>query len=1055
MATIRLLFLLLACLLVPAALSAQVAFEQIPGIPPASQLVADVFDQAYGDAAVGDINGDSHPDLIISGIDWTFAPATFVYLNNGHGSFSIAQSSLEALANSSVELVDVDGDSDLDVLIAGHNFNFFAVTDLYRNDGTGTFTKDTTVTFTAVAEGDITTADFDLDGDPDFLASGVDDLGTLSSTLYLNDGTGAFAEVMGTPFAGMHAGSIAATDLNSDTLPDIIITGEDATGTPLARLYINADSNVFNEDTTTLLTPVSYSAIALGDLDGDTDSDAIITGLDMAGQETAHAFKNDGSGVFTLFADTVLNPVSSSAAVLLDVDGDTDLDVLLSGSDVGSSRSTTLYFNDGTGTFTQAAGNAFEGVNNGALRAGDFDGDNDADVVLIGEGVLNFGTAFSGLYENDGSGTFVLATGTPFEAVQKSAMATADLDGDLDPDIIVAGENVHGTFVTALYLTNGNAGYSAVVPSPFDSVRFGAIGIADIDGDGDNDVLITGEDNASNRIAKLYTNDSTGTFTEVMGTPFEGVYDGALAFADVDMDNDQDVLITGLNNNMATRVAKLYSNDGSGTFTEVMGTPFLPVYNSTVTFGDLTGDTVPDLILTGSNSFFPQQPAVRQYTNNGTGSFTQVTTALPAILSAAVGLADLDGDGDQDVLLSGVVTGSGRSTKQFTNDGTGAFTEVMSTPFPGLTAGALALADVEGDGDQDVLLSGYDTNDLAHTGLYVNDGTGAFSSMTGMPFADVWNGAVAFTDLDGDSDPDVVLSGLDNTSVLRSLLFRNNTCAYPEGRGAKLVQNTSVKLAWDTVYGAIGYRIFYKVQGSSGWNTAFKQTNQGVLTINGLTPGTTYAWFAQTVCGQGWLGPRSPNGFFTTLSGACNPPVAAAVSPLQAHQARLNWTKDSDALKYRIRWRAQGASSWTKLAKDSTWSRHWLTGLSAATTYEWQIKSVCAKGKNGGSLWSAMQVFATPASAKMNGQFSNAQSEVGAELVVFPNPAGRFAWLHLSASIAPKTVRIYNAVGQLMHQVAVAGETLQTRIELEAFPAGIYVVQVSGGANGLQRLIVE
>ncbi|MEL6670062.1 MAG: FG-GAP-like repeat-containing protein, partial [Bacteroidota bacterium] len=97
--------------------------------------------------------------------------------------------------------------------------------------------------------------------------------------------------------------------------------------------------------------------------------------------------------------------------------------------------------------------------------------------------------------------------------------------------------------------------------SSLDWVSVGSISFADVDGDGDEDVLITGRDNSSVRISKLYANDGTGSFTEMMGTPFDGVYNGSVAFSDVDVDGDEDVLITGLNNS-SVRISKLYINVG-------------------------------------------------------------------------------------------------------------------------------------------------------------------------------------------------------------------------------------------------------------------------------------------------------------------------------------------------------------------------------------------------------------------------------------------------------------------------------------------------------------
>jgi hypothetical protein len=66
---------------------------------------------------------------------------------------------------------------------------------------------------------------------------------------------------------------------------------------------------------------------------------------------------------------------------------------------------------------------------------------------------------------------------------------------------------------------------------------------SDIDGDGDQDVLITGQTSSNQAISKLYANDGIGVFTEVTSTPFEGVYNSSMAFSDIDGDGDQDVLI--------------------------------------------------------------------------------------------------------------------------------------------------------------------------------------------------------------------------------------------------------------------------------------------------------------------------------------------------------------------------------------------------------------------------------------------------------------------------------------------------------------------------------
>ncbi|MEO0625865.1 MAG: VCBS repeat-containing protein, partial [Bacteroidota bacterium] len=162
--------------------------------------------------------------------------------------------------------------------------------------------------------------------------------------------------------------------------------------------------------------------------------------------------------------------------------------------------------------------------------------------------------------------------GPPFEDVQQGDMAFADIDNDGDQDLMIIGRR-NTTISTTLYVNDGAGQYIEVSETPFDQVWLGAIAFADVDGDNDQDVLITGLSNVSELIAKLYLNDGTGTFTEAMNTPFEGVNFSAIAFADIDGDNDQDVLITGTTAGESS-IADLYLNNGSGIFSLVSDTPF-------------------------------------------------------------------------------------------------------------------------------------------------------------------------------------------------------------------------------------------------------------------------------------------------------------------------------------------------------------------------------------------------------------------------------------------------------------------------------------------------
>jgi len=210
----------------------------------------------------------------------------------------------------------------------------------------------------------------------------------------------------------------------------------------------------------------------------------------------------------------------------------------------------------------------------------------------------------------------------PFEGVSEGSVAFSDVDGDGDNDLLITGDNWSEEPIAKLYINDGGS-FTEAAGTPFDGVVYGSVAFSDVDGDGDQDVLITGWNASFERISKLYTN-AGGSFTEAVGTPFDGVVGSSVAFSDVDGDGDQDVLITG-RNGTDERISKLYSNEG-GSFTEVAGTPFDGVAAGSVAFSDVDGDGDNDLLITGANGLF--EPIAKLYTNDG------VTSTMDDLLSA-------------------------------------------------------------------------------------------------------------------------------------------------------------------------------------------------------------------------------------------------------------------------------------------------------------------------------------------------------------------------------------------------------------------------------------
>lgn len=370
-----------------------------------------------------------------------------------------------------------------------------------------------------------------------------------------------------------------------------------------------------------------------------------------------------------------------------------------------------------------------------------------------------------------GAQSFTEATNTPFEGVWQSSIALADIDSDGDQDLMITGwSNSLPRVIAKLYTNDGNGNFIEVMDTPFEGAEYSSIAFADVDNDQDQDLLITGYNN-SESTAKLYTNDGNGNFIEITDTPFEGVAASSIAFADVDNDQDQDLLITGFNNDIES-VSKLYINDSNGNFIETEDTPFDGVQQGSIAFADVDSDGDQDLLITGQNN--NSVDIAKLYSNDGNGNFIEVIdTPFDGVEYSAIAFADIDNDQDQDLLITGINNASETITKLYTNDGNGDFIEIMDTPFENTVSSSIAFTDVDNDQDQDLLITGYNNSERIAK-LYTNDGNGNFIEIMDTPFDGVSAGSIAFKDVDSDGDKDLLITGRNNNFVHTSKLYIND-----------------------------------------------------------------------------------------------------------------------------------------------------------------------------------------------------------------------------------------------------------------------------------------
>jgi len=365
-------------------------------------------------------------------------------------------------------------------------------------------------------------------------------------------------------------------------------------------------------------------------------------------------------------------------------------------------------------TFIEVGSIPFTANNDGRNTFADIDGDSDLDLLIIGD---ISGSFIAELFRNDGLGGYTLIAGTPFTGVERGDAVFGDVDGDTDLDVIIAGDDGPGQ-ITKLYLNDGTGAFTESVTHSFSGVRgTSALALADVDGDTDLDLMLSGWD-GSTRVTELHTNNGTGVFTLVAGTPFSAFDGVTIDFADVDGDTDLDVLLTGKEHVSAVGQTELYLNDGSGVFTLDATTTFTGLRTCDVQFGDIDGDTDLDVIISGWNE---SAGITEIYKNNGSGVFTiDATASFSGFRTPSLDLVDIDNDSDLDVLICGKQEASLLAeTELYLNDGSGNFTITTDT-FLGTRSGDIASADIDGDGDNDVIISGWDET-ARNIKLYTND----------------------------------------------------------------------------------------------------------------------------------------------------------------------------------------------------------------------------------------------------------------------------------------------------------------------------------------------
>lgn len=551
---------------------------------------------------VGDMDGDGDDDVVAA----SYGPSGAIAWWSRAGSGTWTEHAVASLADvTSLELADIDGDGDLDVVastLADSPIRW------YENNGSGGGWSTHSVGDAVDQAWGSTVYDIDRDGDLDII--------------FGEDGENAVRWWENTDSQGSLWTLRTVADGTVQAAVDFAVGDADGDGDPELFAVDVADYDLIMWENLTIhrsaLYPEGQNAgevdwvedLQVVDVDGDGDLD-LFAG-DIETEELVWSENDLGDG-----SSWSVHVIESEVLVEALTAGDFNRDGLL---DVARCTSTDIswWASDGIGGWTEHAVPATENDCR-ALAAADFDGDGDLDLIK-GSNI----TAFDWYENTDGvGGTWAESDAGAGWMADADCLAVADIDGDGDIDIAGAV----GDSVTWLENELADLGYFVGGHYVLDEIGASArsIAVGDIDGDGDPDLAsLKSTDDVVVWFENTAGDGSTWSAAQTIDPSID--WPRAVALADLDLDGDLDVIATaeGAGSDCELVWYENSAGDGSEWTDHLISTEMTRA--SIVTAGDIDRDGDLDVVVDSV------QGNARWWSNEGGQAAFSTTTTAPLTL---------------------------------------------------------------------------------------------------------------------------------------------------------------------------------------------------------------------------------------------------------------------------------------------------------------------------------------------------------------------------------------------------------------------------------------
>ncbi len=556
------------------------------------------------DFDAGDMDQDGDIDYVIAD------KSELVWFERQDNGAFLKHSIEDSIEITQAAVGDMNGDGDLDIISVGSSSREVK---LYDNDGFQNFAG-AVINITPATSIAVETEDLDGDADLDVVIGGAKPRVLFNNGLAVFDSTLGLFETLVFP-----GGNLAISDLNNDGKKDILMIGA---GLRFYDANKGFQATIIDQDGTDF-----GGDIIVADFDGNGLKDIVRQHLN---NDYLAILYQDANLVFRkVFLDRAWQTSAASKMSSGDLDGDGDLDLVF--PENSSVDKDLAWFENIGGALYR---HSFYGILREAQipKIGDLDGDGDLDIALTATEDRNLIW-----HENRGGEGYVEwivrdGMNAPYD------LELADINGDGRLDIVATDRDENSLY----WYRNDLPRWEQFLVSDSLNEPLGCA-VGDLNSDAKMDILAS---SSSDSTVLIYVNDGAGNFSgrildHALPNPRE------IETADLDKDGDFDVVAVSSAKEASVVV---YMNNDNLSFTKRI--LFSEAHGYDLEIGDWNGDGMPDLVA----SFFVVSGGsnldVALFRNDGVGGFSFSPLLERSEFSLAIKLADVDNDGDLDLLYA-------------------------------------------------------------------------------------------------------------------------------------------------------------------------------------------------------------------------------------------------------------------------------------------------------------------------------------------------------------------------------------------------------------------